>query len=969
MIRVNVLGGLSVVSERHPAGVVIQPRRLAVLAILAVAGERGVTREQILTLLWPDNDEERGRHALTQALYALRKDLGAEDLFLGQQELRLNPDLTSSDWDDFHRAIRAGRPERAIELYGGPFLDRFHPGKSDNFDRWSEDHRSRVEQGLGQALETAAIRATERKDLPAAIAFLRRRSEQDPLDPKVAVKLIEALAAHGDVVNALQYARSYEARVKAELDLPVDAAVLALTNRLRAAARMPAEEPPTAAGAHLADIPGQEAREVHTGPPPASVSRRWRLATVSLLVIISVLLAASYFRPARQTLADTARPVLAVGIISDYGAREGAGLGLALGDMLATNLSRGTGFRVVSTGRMLELTRQIRDHGDSADVVGRAARQAGAAQLIDGSLYTLAPGSYRLDLRRVDLATGAVIRSYKVEGADLFALVDSGTAGLIPDLGGELPAGSVALASTRSLAAYQAYEEGLRKYYDDDLAGAEIHFRRALDFDSNFAQAAFAYARANTSASRTSTFDRMKRALVLSRRANDRDRLVIQAEWAASNLSKSLVPIADTLVIRYPEEIEGYYYAGIGAVMEARYADAERHFLRVLSLDSLELPDRKSGQRCWLCEAYIGLSNVYFSTDSVDKMRRFIRQWVRRQPSNPQPWRGLASVYVAEHQMGPALTALRIADSLDPSNPFNWRFLVSVRAAADDYPEAVRLLRAEVETAPVYFRPQARWDLAVCLRQMGRLDEALQMARQFRSEVQERALPGAAPYNALLEGQVLFELGRYRESAALFDSIAMGQDSTLDPALQAKDRVWAWVHEADALAQLGDTARLRFLADSMEVLGGIVAQARDVHLHQHVRGLLARLEGRPDEAMEWFRRAIVSPVAGFTRSNHELGQLYLKAGRPKAAIGIVRPASHGGTVGSNLYITRTELLLQLARAFEQAGASDSAKYYYQTTARIWNQADARFRPRLDSIEVALARLERQGDATSHVIVP
>src|SRR4029453_13994955 len=46
-------GGLPVQNAgRAPAGGAIQPRRLAVLALIGRAGERGITRDKLLALLW-----------------------------------------------------------------------------------------------------------------------------------------------------------------------------------------------------------------------------------------------------------------------------------------------------------------------------------------------------------------------------------------------------------------------------------------------------------------------------------------------------------------------------------------------------------------------------------------------------------------------------------------------------------------------------------------------------------------------------------------------------------------------------------------------------------------------------------------------------------------------------------------------------------------------------------------------------
>ena len=78
------------------SGAAGQRRLLAILSILAAAGERGVTRDKLLSLLWADGDAEKSRHALTQSLYHIRKVLGVDRLFLGTADVRLEtlPDVS-----------------------------------------------------------------------------------------------------------------------------------------------------------------------------------------------------------------------------------------------------------------------------------------------------------------------------------------------------------------------------------------------------------------------------------------------------------------------------------------------------------------------------------------------------------------------------------------------------------------------------------------------------------------------------------------------------------------------------------------------------------------------------------------------------------------------------------------------------------------------------------------------------------
>ncbi|HEU5303045.1 MAG TPA: hypothetical protein VFU40_00245 [Gemmatimonadales bacterium] len=85
--------------------------------LLARAGESGMSRDKILGYLWPDSEPEKARGGLAQALYALKRDLGSDELFVGTRDLRLNsgrdagspPGCRDAEHDrapdDFRRAL------------------------------------------------------------------------------------------------------------------------------------------------------------------------------------------------------------------------------------------------------------------------------------------------------------------------------------------------------------------------------------------------------------------------------------------------------------------------------------------------------------------------------------------------------------------------------------------------------------------------------------------------------------------------------------------------------------------------------------------------------------------------------------------------------------------------------------------------------------------------------------------------
>ena len=121
MITLKVLGGVALESEGVPlSGRVVQRRRLALLAILAAARARAVSRDRLVALLWPETRGEQARALLSDSLYVVRKALGDDALLACGDDLRLNPERVCTDLAAFEEALDAGDVERAIGEYAGP---------------------------------------------------------------------------------------------------------------------------------------------------------------------------------------------------------------------------------------------------------------------------------------------------------------------------------------------------------------------------------------------------------------------------------------------------------------------------------------------------------------------------------------------------------------------------------------------------------------------------------------------------------------------------------------------------------------------------------------------------------------------------------------------------------------------------------------------------------------------------------
>jgi DNA-binding SARP family transcriptional activator len=235
-VRLLTFGGLSVHKGAGPlAGAAAQPRRLAVLALIARAGERGATRGKVLALLWPDADDAQGRRVLSQALYALRRELGNDACIVGTQDLRLNAGHVWCDVAEFESAINNGDLETAARLYVGPFLEGFRLASAPEFERWADEERSEIQHRFHEAVEQLARAAEIDGAFDVAVKWWRRRAADDPLNARVAVSTMRALAAAGDRAGALREARIFEALIAQELEMAPDRAVVELADELRRA--------------------------------------------------------------------------------------------------------------------------------------------------------------------------------------------------------------------------------------------------------------------------------------------------------------------------------------------------------------------------------------------------------------------------------------------------------------------------------------------------------------------------------------------------------------------------------------------------------------------------------------------------------------------------------------------------------------------------------------------------------------
>jgi predicted ATPase/DNA-binding SARP family transcriptional activator/tetratricopeptide (TPR) repeat protein len=265
MLRIRLLGGFSVEvgGVRVPDGAWRLRKARALVKVTALAPNRGVHRDVVCELLWPDRDANAAANNLHQALHAARRAIGdASALTLADEVLALAP-TAWVDVDAFEAAARDGDAGAALALYAGELLPE------DRFAEWTQARRAALEEQRLDLCVRAAAGRLEAGDADEAVRLLVPAVAAAPRHEPARRALMGALASAGRRQDALAEFESLREALRADSAADPDPQTRALYRELlQAAAPVATREPaprPTALPVPLTSFVGRdrELAELH----------------------------------------------------------------------------------------------------------------------------------------------------------------------------------------------------------------------------------------------------------------------------------------------------------------------------------------------------------------------------------------------------------------------------------------------------------------------------------------------------------------------------------------------------------------------------------------------------------------------------------------------------------------------------------------------------------------------------------
>ncbi len=482
MIQLRTLGGVDLKDSegRELRPLLTQPKRLALLIYLILAGSSGFRRrDTVVALFWPELDEEHARGSLRQALRFLRRSLGDDVIVTrGEEEIGIDRSALRCDATTFVETQEAERHAEALDLYQGAFLDGFFVSDAaPELERWVEEERNVLRRRATASAWALADSSREAGDRAGASALARRAAGFAPDDEGELARLIAFLDDLGDRAGALGAYDEFARRLQQEFDAEPAPETQALIRSVRER---------TAAGSPIALAGASPDAGKSVSPRPTRHARTLLYLAVGGGVALVGYFAAFAsrrppFDPERVTVAvlpledlsgDTAQPYVADGVT----------------EQLITDLAQGGALRVINRRTMMA-------YRDSAWTTEQIARSVHADAIVSGTLQRLGDTIYmtaQLSLARGNRPLWA--ESFEGTRGDLLRMQRAVARAVTRRLRGVLtPSQQAGLAVARPVDP-QALDRYIQGRYWWNKRGSGLLksiqlFSEALDEDATFALA------------------------------------------------------------------------------------------------------------------------------------------------------------------------------------------------------------------------------------------------------------------------------------------------------------------------------------------------------------------------------------------------------------------------------------------------------------------------------------------------
>lgn len=389
----------------------------------------------------------------------------------------------------------------------------------------------------------------------------------------------------------------------------------------------------------------------------------WGIAGVAMAVLILVLsgvLTPKGPSPASDAVAHKLA-VLRFANLTD--AADAGRLGQIIQELLITDLTESPSLLLLSSQQIFDTQKRL-GYTEAPEIDESRAievtRNAGATVMLTGSIFNNRPG-FVLSGQLIDLSTGAVLKSQRIQGSDLLTLVDDLSLQIREDLGlvptpEDRAEVSVQAKVSGSLDAIRHYLAGVELLNASSLRRAIDEFKKAVEIDPGFTQAYFKLAMAQwwsddvaADHGRASIIRLLNGPGYLTKH----DRLF--AEGALALIDRHFTDAIETfekLSVTYPNDKEVYFVLGMAYMLEVDALWLDK------ALDAFNKAKQLDPE---FVLAYSNICEIYLYRRECDKIEETAETLVSIRPDSPIGYRHLADAAICRGDSTAATEAIATA--------------------------------------------------------------------------------------------------------------------------------------------------------------------------------------------------------------------------------------------------------------------------------------------------------------------
>src|SRR5215213_5035882 len=406
------------------------------------------------------------------------------------------------------------------------------------------------------------------------------------------------------------------------------------------------------------------------------------------------------------------------------------------------------------------------------------------------------------------------------------------------------PAGGKIPVTTSSEEARKEFLQG-RDLAERLLAQDSIqHFDKAVALDPNFALAELG--RANASQTAKEFFEHLKKAVALSGKASEGERLLIVATQAGANgEAVKQKEHLDKLVAAHPNDERAHFNLGGYYFGQQDFAQAIQHYKKATELAPTYSP------------AYNILGYAYRQQGDYANAEQAFKKYIELIPNDPNPYDSYAELLLKMGKYEDSIAQYRKALSIDPN------FVASRNGIAADLLYMSKPDEAAAELQALGDKARSDGDRRTALFAMtvvqadgGKLDKALEEVDKQYALGEKIGDVAAMTGDLQLKGNILAEMGKYDEAKAEYDRLLrMTEESALSQEIKGNAKLFHHYNLVTVAAGKKDFAAAK--AEAEEFRKGAEAsknpnQTRQAH---ELAGIIALAEKDYDKAVAELQQA------------------------------------------------------------------------------------------------------------------